>query len=57
MEKLLKSLYILIGFLVVISIYLMIFNRPLYCQIALFGPINNVPVFCLQEAVKNLLQP
>jgi len=51
-----KYIYILMAVLFLFGIYMLIFNRPLYCKIAMFGQLNSVPAFCLKDAVKDILK-
>lgn len=39
---------------VVVQLSLMIFNRPLFCKIAMFGGIGQVPAMCLANAIKDI---
>lgn len=56
--KHLNLMNVLVGLVVialVAQLYLFLFNRPLYCEISMWGQINSVPAFCLKDAVKDIL--
>lgn len=49
---------IVIGFIILIlgfSVYGIVFNRKLYCEVAMFGQINSIPAFCIKEVVKEFI--
>ena len=49
------AFWVLVGVFIVGGIFLLIFDRPLYCKIAMLGQINSVPAFCLKDVVKSLI--
>ncbi len=53
-DKTFGVIFIIVIILIMSQIILMFTNRKLFCKIAMFGGVGNVPAICLKDTLMEL---